>query len=118
MSKYFIDREIYFQGKRQPPRKVILHKIYNNFNNHSVIAYDELDNEYVLETTEIYDDNDNPIKDARTKLGLSQEKFATLFEIPKRTLEDWETKKSKPPKYVEKLIIEKAFSIIDNKETE
>lgn len=112
MSKYFIDREIYYQDKKLPPRKVILHNIYNNFNPNSVIAYDELDNEYVLESTEIFDDNDNPIKDARNRLGLSQAKFAEKFDIPVRTLEDWESGKSSPPKYVLKLLIEKVFSML------
>lgn len=112
MSKYFIDREIYFQGKKQPPRKVILHNIYNNFSPKSVIAYDELDNEYVLDANEIFDDNDNPIKDARNRLGLSQQKFAEKFEIPTRTLEDWESGKSKPPKYVMNLLLEKVFSLL------
>lgn len=112
MSKYFIDREIYFQNKKQPPRKIILHNIYSNFNPNSVIAYDELDNEYVLEISEIFDDEDNPIKDARNRLGLSQAKFAEKFDIPKRTLEDWETGKSKPPKYVLNLLIEKVFAML------
>lgn len=112
MSKYFIDRNIWFQNKKQPPRKILLHNIYNNFNPQSVIAYDELDNEYVLEITEIFDDNDNPIKDARNRLGLSQAKFAEKFEIPKRTLEDWESGKSKPPKYVLNLLIEKVFAML------
>lgn len=115
MSKYFIDKEIYFQGKKQPPRKIILYNVDESNDGTMIKAQDELGNYYNLELSEVFDDNDNPIKDARTRLGLSQEKFANLFEIPKRTLEDWETQKSKPPKYVENLIIEKVFSMIDEK---
>lgn len=31
--------------------------------------------------------------------------MSDLLEIPKRTIEDWETGKRNPPAYVEKLII-------------
>lgn len=37
------------------------------------------------------------------------------LEIPKRTIQDWETGKRTPPIYVEKLVIEKLERIIDNK---
>ena len=47
------------------------------------------------------------IKEARHAAGLSQAKMAEIFEIPKRTIEDWEAGTRKPPAYVEKLIIEK-----------
>jgi DNA-binding transcriptional regulator YiaG len=113
MSKYFIDTEIYYQNKKQPPKKVIITTMYNEPNGHTALCYDEDGDEYSIELSDIYDDNDNPIKDARNKLGLSQEKFAKLFEIPKRTLEDWETKKSNPPKYTLNLIIEKVFSMLE-----
>lgn len=45
------------------------------------------------------------IKKARKKAGLTQAKMSDLLEIPKRTIEDWETGKRNPPAYVEKLII-------------
>lgn len=44
------------------------------------------------------------IKDLRTETGMTQKQFAEYFEIPKRTLEDWESGKRKPPEYTVKLI--------------
>ena len=51
------------------------------------------------------------IKEARQAAGLSQAKMAKLFEIPKRTIESWETGERKPPTYVEKLIVEKLMQM-------
>lgn len=45
------------------------------------------------------------IKDARLNAGLTQAKMSEVFEIPKRTIENWETGKRTPPAYVEKLVI-------------
>ena len=45
------------------------------------------------------------IKEARKKAGLTQAKMSELLEIPKRTIENWETDKRKPPAYVEKIVI-------------
>jgi putative transcriptional regulator len=39
-----------------------------------------------------------PIKRICWQLGLSQEKFATRFEIPIGTLRDWEQGRSEPDK--------------------
>ena len=47
------------------------------------------------------------IKEARQAAGLSQAKMSKLFEIPKRTIESWESGERKPPAYVERLIVEK-----------
>lgn len=47
------------------------------------------------------------IKEARERIGLSRAEMARLFEIPVRTLEDWDAGRRTPPSYVEKLIIEK-----------
>ena len=44
------------------------------------------------------------IKDIRARTGLSQKKFAAKYEIPSRTIEDWETGKRVPPEYVVKLL--------------
>ena len=44
------------------------------------------------------------IKELRTASGLSQAKFARLLDIPTRTIEDWESDRHSPPKYVIKLI--------------
>ena len=46
-------------------------------------------------------------REARIAAGLTQRKMSELLEIPLRTIEDWETGRSKPPIYVEKLIVEK-----------
>lgn len=47
------------------------------------------------------------IKEAREQAGLSRAEMARRFEIPIRTLENWESGNRTPPPYVEKLIIEK-----------
>ena len=52
------------------------------------------------------------IKDLRNKLGLSQQGLSDLLDIPKRTIEDWETGKRKPPDYVDRLIVEKLEGIL------
>lgn len=44
------------------------------------------------------------IKELRTACGMTQQAFADYFEIPKRTLEDWEAGRRKPPEYLVKLI--------------
>lgn len=52
------------------------------------------------------------LKEARTCTGLTQAEMSERFEIPKRTIENWETGKRKCPVYVEKLIVEKLEEII------
>jgi DNA-binding transcriptional regulator YiaG len=44
------------------------------------------------------------IKDIRQSTGLSQAKFCTLLNIPKRTLQDWEQGVRQCPGYVVELI--------------
>ena len=56
MTKYFIDNEIYFQGKRQEPRKVLLTSVEVIGN--KAICYDEDGDVYTLEPTQILDDNE------------------------------------------------------------
>ena len=51
------------------------------------------------------------IKEARERAGLSRAEMSRLFEIPIRTLENWDAGKNTPPPYVEKLIIEKLEAI-------
>lgn len=53
----------------------------------------------------------NKLKEARQAAGLSQAKMSKLFEIPTRTIENWESGTRKPPAYVEKLIVEKLMQI-------
>lgn len=47
------------------------------------------------------------IKELRLQTGLSQTAFAKYFEIPLRTVQDWEQDKRKPPEYLVKLMAEK-----------
>lgn len=58
------------------------------------------------------------LKEARTCAGLTQAEMSERFEIPKRTIENWETGKRKCPVYVEKLIVEKLEEIIMMKSEE
>ena len=44
------------------------------------------------------------IKELRKKTGLSQSKFATKFEIPVRTLQQWEQGISAPPEYLVRMM--------------
>ncbi len=44
------------------------------------------------------------IKTLRESTGLTQQRFADLLGIPKRTIENWEGGKSRPPEYVMRLI--------------
>ena len=44
------------------------------------------------------------IKELRKSMGLSQSKFAEKFDIPVRTLQQWEQGRSEPPVYVIKMI--------------
>lgn len=49
----------------------------------------------------------NSIKEARKRAGLSQARMSELFEIPRRTIEDWDRSIASPPHWAELLIIEK-----------
>lgn len=40
------------------------------------------------------------VKELRLQTGLSQSKFAKMFEVPVSTLKDWEQERRKPPAYV------------------
>lgn len=44
--------------------------------------------------------NSNAIKELRKQTGLSQVSFARKFNIPRRTIESWESGERKPPVYV------------------
>lgn len=44
------------------------------------------------------------IKDMRAKSGMTQKAFSDYLNIPKRTIEDWENDRRKPPDYVVELI--------------
>ena len=55
----------------------------------------------------------NEIKKWRNNACMTQKEFASTFEIPIRTIENWEEDQRKPPAYVEKLIIEKLKRITE-----
>ena len=44
------------------------------------------------------------IENIRKMTGLNRTKFAELYGIPLRTVEDWESGKSNPPAYVEMML--------------
>lgn len=44
------------------------------------------------------------IKELRNFTGLSQRAFSDKYKIPKRTIENWESGKSKCPDYVRQLL--------------
>lgn len=44
------------------------------------------------------------IKEVRAKTGLSQSKFAEYFDLPLRTVQEWEQGRRKPPDYIPKLL--------------
>lgn len=45
------------------------------------------------------------IKEARTQAGWSQAILSTYLDIPKRTIENWESGVREAPEYVEKLVV-------------
>ena len=55
--------------------------------------------------TNIYDMSHMDIGSLRDKTGLSINKFASLYSIPLRTLQDWIYNKNRTPDYVKKLIV-------------
>lgn len=44
------------------------------------------------------------IRDMRTQLGVTQSEFAARYNIPFRTVQNWETGLRKPPEYIVKLL--------------
>lgn len=44
------------------------------------------------------------VRELRLRTGLSQSKFAKIFDIPVSTLKDWEQKRRNPPAYVINMI--------------
>lgn len=44
------------------------------------------------------------IRALRTETGLNRKQFAEHFQIPLRTVEEWEAGRRKPPEYIPRLI--------------
>ena len=57
------------------------------------------------------------IKEARMSIGMSRAEMHRVFEIPVRTLEDWDSGKRNPPVWAEKLILEKLERMKEEQET-
>ena len=57
---------------------------------------------------------DNAIKNLRASTGLSQAGFAEAYHIPKRTVQDWESGRRKPPDYVVDLLAFKVQNDLKN----
>lgn len=57
------------------------------------------------------------IKELRTKAKMTQKAFSEYFNIPKRTIEEWEGERRQPPHYLVALIEYKLKNenIIDGK---
>ena len=53
-KNYFIDDNIWYQGKRQPPRKVELVAVFPNNDNLTATCYDSDGDEYTLKLDEIF----------------------------------------------------------------
>lgn len=45
------------------------------------------------------------LKEIRKKYNYTQKQLSEKFEIPKRTIENWEGEKRLPPEYIQKIII-------------
>lgn len=55
---------------------------------------------------------ENPIRHAREKAGLNIKQLANLLGAPYRTVQDWNSGKQFPPKWVERLVIDKIHAAI------
>lgn len=55
---------------------------------------------------------ENPIRHAREKAGLNIKQLASLLGAPYRTVQDWNAGKQFPPKWVERLVIDKIHAAI------
>ena len=53
----------------------------------------------------------NKIKEARLAAGLTQQSMSDLLHIPKRTIEEWDGDRRKPPVWVEMLVLDKLKSL-------
>lgn len=58
------------------------------------------------------------LKQARAATGMSQQGMADRMLIPKRTIEDWERGKSKPPPYVQRFVLNELEELKVEKEAE
>lgn len=52
----------------------------------------------------------NPIKYAREQVGMSIKEMADYLEVPYRTAQEWNSGRVRPPRWCEKLIVDKIWS--------
>lgn len=57
------------------------------------------------------------IREMRTRLGDTQSEFATRYQIPFRTIQNWETGTRKPPEYIVKLLEQRIKDDLVNRKT-
>lgn len=48
---------------------------------------------------------DSKIKQARLEAGLTQKDMSVIYNVPVRTLQNWESGRSQPPIWAENLIL-------------
>ena len=53
-------------------------------------------------------DKDKKIKELRSRMGMNRKEFCDYFDIPYRTVQDWEGGKREMPDYVMRLLWYKA----------
>lgn len=58
------------------------------------------------------------IKEARLRANISQADMSKRLEIPKRTIEAWETGDRNPPAYVERLVVAELERIAEENKSE
>lgn len=70
----------------------------------------------VLADTEAYREMmerlNNPIRLAREKAGMTIKQVAELLEAPYRTVQEWNAGRRMPPKWIQRLIVEKIETAI------
>lgn len=54
------------------------------------------------------------LKTARKAAYMTQQSLSDALNIPKRTIENWETNKMQPPVYVQQLVLEKISTIANS----
>lgn len=59
---------------------------------------------------ELIEQAENPIRELRTRQGLSIKELSDLLGAPYRTVQDWDSGKSKPLGWVLPLIIDRVFN--------
>ena len=51
------------------------------------------------------------LKQAKKEANLTQQSMSDLMKIPKRTIEEWERGSSKPPEYVQRLVLNELYAM-------